>query len=205
MLRTKIVAVLLISAIFIGALMGVITYQWSISSKGARVGCYHVAITNVKGSVEPGDVKRALLKCPYVIRVGGIRTAPSSCDAYIIVKAPTPVSKYDIAQELSQALRKAGLGKAPAVFLNSVNAYVVEVAVEDPKIPASVAARKVASAPTILAIFKVERRGSVYVFEVASLEEEYPVAYSVTGALKLAGLKPVGVANVTPVKWGYVL
>ncbi|WP_457614605.1 hypothetical protein [Methanopyrus sp.] len=204
-MKAKTVAVLLVSAAFIGALAGVITYQWSISSKGARVGCYHVAITNIKRSVDPGEVKRALLKCPYVIRVGGIRTAPSSCDAYIIVKAPIPISKYDLAQELSHTLRKAGLGKAPAVFLNSVNAYVVEVAVENPKIPASVAARKVANAPTILAVFKAERRGSMYAFEVASLENEYPVAYSVTGALKLAGLKPVGIANVTPVKWGYVL
>ncbi|WP_456482540.1 hypothetical protein [Methanopyrus sp.] len=204
-MRAKVVAVLVFSSAFIGALTGVITYQWSISSKGARVGCYHVAITNVKGSVKPEDVKRALLRCPYVVRVGGIRTAPSSCDAYIIVKTPTPVSKYDLAQELTRALRKARLGKAPAVFLSSVNAYVVEVAVENPKIPASVAARKVASAPAILAVFKAERRGSTYVFEVASLEEEYPVAYSVTGALKLAGLKPVGVADVTPVKWGYVL
>ncbi|WP_457620255.1 hypothetical protein [Methanopyrus sp.] len=204
-MRARTVAILLVSAAFIGALAGVITYQWSISSKGARVGCYHVAITNIKKSVGPGEVKRALLKCPYVVRVGGIRTVPSSCEAYIIVKAPTPVSKYDLAQELSKAFREAGLGRAPAVFLNSVNAYVIEVAVEDPKIPASAAARKVANAPTILAVFKVERRGSVYVFEVASLEQEYPVAYSVTGALKMAGLKPVGIANVTPVRWGYVL
>jgi len=203
--RAAKVAVVVLAAGLVGALSGVLSYQWIALHKGAQVACYHVVVCNLKPGLKPGEVRRALLRAPYVVRVGGVRTAPSAVEACVIVRLPRPMSKWELGQLLSQSLRREGLGKAPAVFLDRVNAYIVEVKVRNPAVDPRVVARRLERAPAILAVFRAERRGSIYAFEVASLDDEYPVAYAVTGVLQAENLKPISMANVTPVKWGYVL
>ncbi len=204
-MRAGRVAIVVLAAALTGSVAGILAYQWAISSKGAQVACYHVVICNLRPGLKPKDVHRALLRVPYVVRVGGVKTAPSSVEACIIVRLPRPMSKWELGQLISRTLRREGLGRAPAVFLDQVEAYVVEVQVRNPWVDPERLARRLERAPAILAVFRAEKRGSIYEFEVASLDDEYPVAYSITGVLKAEDLKPVSLANVTPVKWGYVL